>query len=601
MAAGAASGEIVEEELVTDEGRELVRALQEAREALGKLQCDEHPTPTSGNGSHEDAAPAAGLDAPSRGGGAGFDDDVGADDWDDTLAAASGSTFFGAGSDEEETAEEDEEEAVLEGGQLLGKIAKSVADEAILEGGRLLGKLPKAVADEAITTGTTSTPSDLQRPSSAGSCSGIEEGITFQGDFSELLSRAAAAAVDEEEESYCSVSSASSNGRRRRGSASMALGATMVTDEGAALAEALSDAQAALDYARQFVTSPWDRNAAGGDQAASHSPQGAAEVLELDQDGCPVQHQTKAPAGPRPEHVKALHRRYGEQAARARVARARSLEREKEAKLAAEARRKAEAAVEEAAKAEAERQRAAARVVSEKRATALARRQAKEELELQAAKSVAETAAGERYAKSACRRAVSEQQRQQRRANEVLRDLEEVQQQRRKEGESKGRELQRRCEEADWSNAASVVAAELAAKGPQRRRAGAAHRSNGSPRPGAGDAQAAPASARGAEPKAGDAAKPADRAVGSGKRPGAGSRSLSAERSRSGQAPSEPTAVPPPRAPKEQRAGAPNRLLQLPPLAPVLRGLRSVSADARQAPYRRPSPSPAARLPPIAA
>lgn len=221
------------------------------------------------------------------------------------------------------------------------------------------------------------------------------------------------------------------------------------TDEGLALAEALNEARAALDHARQVVSSPsLDRVSAACDMQPEVYPQ----IMQEPQDVV-----EKTSTRPSKQHVNALHARFGQNAARARVARQSGQEREqsKDRRMDVQQRRQRDA--EEADKSEPMRQRAALRAASERRIRREEQRQQQEEEELMRAKHAANAEASGRYRSCAARRARSEQQRRRALAQEVLADLETVQRARLEEDECRGDELQRRCEASDWSTCAPMV------------------------------------------------------------------------------------------------------------------------------------------------
>lgn len=163
------------------------------------------------------------------------------------------------------------------------------------------------------------------------------------------------------------------------------------------------------------------------------------------------------PSGSSRQRVSALQARFGEHQARARVAKARELRAEKQRKEAEEAEQKAAREAAELAAAEAQRQRAARRAASERRARKEAERQDEERLAQEQWRRESDRAAGQQYANSAAQRAESERLRREELAQEVLFDLVVLQSQRRKVAEEKGRELQRRCEVADWAHCRPVV------------------------------------------------------------------------------------------------------------------------------------------------
>jgi len=319
----------------------------------------------------------------------------------------------------------------------------------------------------------------------------------------------------------------------------------LVSDEGKALAQALREAQAALEAARQYVTSPWlegTRGSAASSSAAAAaataSPSSPArpevevegtlrtECLKLDEDEAfegeaelrrssskaPVElaeldateeQATSSEAAPPPDRpgdaeleavpsapsrlsrghgsrsatptrhsagipgagedallrkrIGELHARFGENAAKERVQRAKSLDRSERKALREEERARASKEEEDAARAREMRQRAARRSSSERRA---AREQKLLEEEKRAAEAVqreADAKVGRQCASSAARRAASEKSSREALARDVLADLHTLQAERRKLGDAKGKELQQRCHEKNWGHAKSVV------------------------------------------------------------------------------------------------------------------------------------------------
>jgi len=240
-----------------------------------------------------------------------------------------------------------------------------------------------------------------------------------------------------------------------------------VTDEGAALAQALREAQAALDHARQFVTSPClDRPATGAagqlpsEAADTPPPQGAPEVLVLDP--------SAGDSKPCPEHVNALHARFGTNAAQARVSHAQEQARQSKVKQRVEAKKKVLQDAADAAKGEELRQRAARRVASERRRKREDLLQEEEEKAIMSARHKADAAVSQRYSKCAARRAKSEQLRRHTVEREIIAEIQEAQRKRREESDAKGEALQRRCEDADWSNCKPVVDAKPMKRPPPR-------------------------------------------------------------------------------------------------------------------------------------
>mmetsp|Transcript_125181 Transcript_125181/g.279276 ORF Transcript_125181/g.279276 Transcript_125181/m.279276 type:complete len:596 (+) Transcript_125181:97-1884(+) len=270
----------------------------------------------------------------------------------------------------------------------------------------------------------------------------------------------------------------------------------VVTDEGRALAQALREAQAALDAARQFVSSPWDRKAAGvspptpatGEPLAPEvkpclapaavSEAAAPKPYEATSrtDGSSVARtriasssvassprsdggalSARAAEGPRRENLNALHARFGEGAARARVERAKESEREERQRRRAEAEEEAAQEAEKALFAEVHRREASRRAASERRAKREQERQEEAARAAMQARLKASQATGQRYAKSAARRAESERVRREELTRRVLSDLETLQNERNKASETSGAALQQRCQDANWDHAKPVV------------------------------------------------------------------------------------------------------------------------------------------------
>lgn len=233
-------------------------------------------------------------------------------------------------------------------------------------------------------------------------------------------------------------------------------GATLVTEEGASLAEALSEARAALDFARRFVSSPSLERI---NSISKRNSQEAADDVSRSA--------AAAVAAPSREHVNALHARFGPPAARARVA---SKEKSRDVQESLDKRKQAEQKLqrdsEEAAKSEPLRRRAALRAKSEQRARREEQQQQAEEDALMRAKKAADAESSKRYSRCAARRAKSEQQRRQALAQEVLTDILKAQHERLEEDQRRGDDLQRRCEDKDWSSCAPVVNTQTARKPP---------------------------------------------------------------------------------------------------------------------------------------
>jgi len=111
----------------------------------------------------------------------------------------------------------------------------------------------------------------------------------------------------------------------------------------------------------------------------------------------------------------------------------------------------------ECEKAEACRKRAAKRVASERRAALAAKEKEEHARALLEKEKEAKRMASRQYANSAVRRVKSERAHREAEAQRVLAGIAELQEERRKAGEAKGKELQQRCEDSDWSSARAMV------------------------------------------------------------------------------------------------------------------------------------------------
>jgi len=265
----------------------------------------------------------------------------------------------------------------------------------------------------------------------------------------------------------------------------------IISDEGKALAQALREARAALEAARQYVTSPYldscsaaapredvevegtlrtDRLDLEEEHIAKEAAPPAVEVagpstaVAAAADGKPkppAQPQRKTSCSPEPkeigQRINELHVRCGENLARERVQRAKSLDLRERRAMQAEEKARAAKAEEDNAQARVMRHQAARRAASERRAAKELKQQEEERRSEEAARKQADARAGRMYACSAARRAASERNQRQALASEVLADLHVLQGERRKIGNAKGEELQQRCQEADWGHAKSVV------------------------------------------------------------------------------------------------------------------------------------------------
>jgi len=241
----------------------------------------------------------------------------------------------------------------------------------------------------------------------------------------------------------------------------------LITDEGIALEQALQEAQAALCAARQFISSPWDRQTVsssskdsaekGNEERPEHSGTDA-DVLIVD---------SSAPSGPpEPQHTRSHASFEADDVDTTNVPMENAtgvpgaqLYRPERARQLARPMQQVEDmfAAEKAERVAAARRRAAVRAASERRAQKDA---VQAELEAQAVKSFkreADAEAAVRFAKSAARRAFSEKQRAEMLTREVVADCELMQSRRRQEENIRCRELRRRCDESDWSRSKAVV------------------------------------------------------------------------------------------------------------------------------------------------
>lgn len=259
----------------------------------------------------------------------------------------------------------------------------------------------------------------------------------------------------------------------------------LTTDEGLALADALREAQAALDFARQFVTSP-----SLGRSSAKSLPQSDAQhaalqdpIDKVEAEGlssiAPVPRETSpaclasaasveqsAPdcARPSQEHVNALHARFGPNCARMRVAQQAASEKRHTVDKQRLVQQQKQRDAEEAAKSEPLRRQAALRAASARRAVQEEKRLQSEEEACIRAKRATNPESAQRYRNGAARRAKSEQHRRQSLAREVLADLEEIQRKRREESDCKGGELQERCEKSEWGHCRAVLSTQPGSK-----------------------------------------------------------------------------------------------------------------------------------------
>lgn len=159
-----------------------------------------------------------------------------------------------------------------------------------------------------------------------------------------------------------------------------------------------------------------------------------------------------APKVPFRDHVNALHMRFGEQAAKARVERAEMDAKAERRQSKAEASSKIRQASEDAARGEELRKNAARRVASERRLREEAFQQEEEARLANLCRRDSSGKQGRQYAKSAARRARSESVRRRDEAAEVMAAIAVEQQQRDDASEVKARLLQKRCEDGDFAD-----------------------------------------------------------------------------------------------------------------------------------------------------
>lgn len=251
------------------------------------------------------------------------------------------------------------------------------------------------------------------------------------------------------------------------------------TDEGQALADALSAAQAALDFARQFVTSPSLDHLAVLKSHSAHEPDtiqepssfavvaphgSAVTVPSISMGGCCHRlHNTRS------EHEDGIHACFGNNEARMQSVQHRTRVRRQHSQPCSSRERpervenqrlvqqRVRRDAEEAAKSEPLRRRAALRVASEVRAQQEEQRQQAEEEASEFARRAADAEVCHRRRVCAARRAKSEQQRRKSLATDMLADLIAKQRQRLQEDEHKGDVLRGRCEASDWSSCGPLV------------------------------------------------------------------------------------------------------------------------------------------------
>jgi len=217
-----------------------------------------------------------------------------------------------------------------------------------------------------------------------------------------------------------------------------------ITDEGKALSEALLEAQRALDLARQYVTSPaLDQPlvACHAKSMPSHhtSQDRTSEMLIVDRPPRSASQPSSA--------------RSSKLSSRAAAVRHRSCGLEK----IPDRQQRKERDCDQAARCVHVRREAALRAASQKRAQQEANQQEEEQKAVVKAEREARDQFSRRYVKTAARRAKSEQQRQREIVQKVLVDLDDMQRKRIDANDEKGRNLQRRCGESDWSDSKPVV------------------------------------------------------------------------------------------------------------------------------------------------
>lgn len=352
-------------------------------------------------------------------------------EWDENIEKenASGSIFFGADSDDDNEIPGEE---------------PSGSPKSDCQGDR---------AAHSTSTGSTATPR---------SSSSKDSGPAFGEALRSALDEAEFTVCEEEGEHHVEI----------------------VSEEGRALQEALRLAQEALDRARKFVISPslsrpcTPQAPLAAESEVSHSSpmvsaRGVAPVMAPQFEGsrlrvkeleAKLERADLAPGTRADEvlrkRVNALHARFGESAAKARVSRTRSLEAaERERSLDPAAR--AEAHAKEVAAADRGRRKAAQRVASEQRMRREAQQQERQLQSLEAERRHVDAMTSALRATDAAERAESERRHRDDMVRAVLSDLHVVQNERRANSMEKARELQRRCDSADWSNAKPVVDCKL--------------------------------------------------------------------------------------------------------------------------------------------
>lgn len=224
------------------------------------------------------------------------------------------------------------------------------------------------------------------------------------------------------------------------------------TDEGRALHEALRQAQAALDAARQFVTSPWDRAVA--DVPPGPAQTGAQVLIIGSPERCtpPSTDSTAKPSAPLRQEPASRARAPSVDAALTPLAsvvpRGLSVQATSGCPPLPNG---PDTRAHEAAERELARLRAVARVASVASEQAEISRRKSEQQKASASRRSRDAAHGLEYAKGAARRAHSENAKRVAVAREVVAEAEELQRKRLEDNEDKAHELQRRIRAADFS------------------------------------------------------------------------------------------------------------------------------------------------------
>mmetsp|Transcript_19124 Transcript_19124/g.39838 ORF Transcript_19124/g.39838 Transcript_19124/m.39838 type:complete len:326 (+) Transcript_19124:2-979(+) len=244
----------------------------------------------------------------------------------------------------------------------------------------------------------------------------------------------------------------------------------VVSEEGNALVTALREARAAVKAARQHAQGSAAEPIKLPPISPSQPSSGPGGVAGLPTSpfsaGCRSGVWERVPQ----QEMTALPPQFQQLGAGDRLPRGRSLGREEAQRRRAEAKAKAARDQERAAEAtEAQRRRCARRAASERSARCEARQREEEERLIASLRHEADRSAAQRYSSSASRRAEQLRSHKQALARDLLQDLAASQLERRDAGEQKGRELQRRCEEADWGHCKAVVRSRLPPPAPGAR------------------------------------------------------------------------------------------------------------------------------------